>query len=52
MPKFITSDSQMSVQWTGFESKVDMMLYYVAVSGNNGTNQMDCKSLVSYNHTL
>ena len=48
MPEYISSDNEMSVQWDGFESKVEMMLYYVAVSEDDAAARVDCKQLVRY----
>ena len=46
MPEYIISDNEMSIQWDGFQSEVDMMLYYVAVSGDSAAETEDCKQLV------
>ena len=48
MPEYISSDKEMSIQWNGFESKVEMMLYYVAVSEDDAATKVDCKQLVRY----
>ena len=47
MRRFITSESEMSVQWVGFESKADMMLYYIAVADSPTARPEDCKHYVS-----
>ena len=47
MPQYIISDNEMSIQWDGFQSEVDMMLYYVAVSDSSAAETEDCKQLVS-----
>ena len=52
MPRFITSDSEMSVQWVGFESKADMMLYYIAIADSDTAKPEDCKHYVSLSYSL
>ena len=50
MPQYIISDNEMSIQWDGFQSEVDMMLYYVAVSDDSAAETEDCKQLVRSHH--
>ena len=47
MPRYIASNSMMSIQWRDFQSRVNMLLYYVAVADNSQANPDDCEYYVS-----
>ncbi|XP_076116641.1 uncharacterized protein LOC143084119 [Mytilus galloprovincialis] len=43
MNDYINTDRQVDVQFEGFTSKLDILMYYVAISNNTDLNGTDCK---------
>lgn len=44
----MNSLSELEVQYEGFISRLDILMYYVAVSNNTEANHTSCKEYVSY----
>lgn len=49
MNDYIRTDSYVDVQFEGFTSKLDILMYYVALSNNTDPAGTDCKLYVSRN---
>jgi hypothetical protein len=47
MPAYINNHTYVEVQWSGFVSKVDIMMYYVAMSNNTDAMNTSCILYVS-----
>lgn len=47
MSACISTDKYLDVQWEEFTSKLDIMMYYVAISDHLDANGTNCKSYVS-----
>lgn len=47
MDDYVNTDTYLDVQFEGFYSKLDILMYYVAVSNHSGVNGTDCKRYVS-----
>ncbi|VDH98959.1 Hypothetical predicted protein [Mytilus galloprovincialis] len=43
MEKFIPTDTYLDIQFEGFSSKLDILMYYVALSNNSDANNTNCK---------
>lgn len=43
----VNSLSELEVQYEGFTSRLDILMYYVAVSNNTEANHTSCKEYVS-----
>ena len=48
MKDYINTDSHVDVQFEGFTSKLDILMYYIALSNNTDANSTDCKQYVSF----
>ena len=48
MEKFIPTDTYLEIQFEGFTSQLDILMYYVALSNNSDANNTNCKAYVSY----
>ncbi|KAK3612515.1 hypothetical protein CHS0354_024486 [Potamilus streckersoni] len=46
MPDFVPTNEHLDVNWEGFTSKVDILLYYVALSNNSLANGTSCKHYI------
>ncbi|KAK3612537.1 hypothetical protein CHS0354_024514 [Potamilus streckersoni] len=46
MPDFVPADKNLDVNWEGFTSKVDILMYYVALSNNSLANGTSCKRYI------
>lgn len=49
---FVNSLSELDVQYEGFTSRLDMLMYYVAVSNNTDANDTNCVKYVSIFTTI
>ena len=47
MDEFINSDNSIELQWEGFESNLEIMMYYVAIGNSSDALGHDCKQYVS-----
>ncbi|XP_052806219.1 uncharacterized protein LOC128235437 [Mya arenaria] len=45
MPSFVNDTNQLQYSWNGFSSKVDIMLYYIALS-NGFANESNCRKYI------
>ena len=48
MKDYINTDSHVDVQFEGFTSKLDILMYYIVLSNNTDANSTDCKQYVSF----
>ena len=48
MKEYISTDKSLDVQFQSFYSKLDILMYYVAVSNYTGVSGTDCKQYVSH----
>ncbi|XP_076085507.1 uncharacterized protein LOC143056307 [Mytilus galloprovincialis] len=46
MQKFIPTDTYLEIQFEGFSSKLDILMYYVALSNNSDANNTNCKAYI------
>ncbi|VDI54125.1 Hypothetical predicted protein [Mytilus galloprovincialis] len=46
MGDYVSSDTYLDIQFEGFSSKVEILMYYVAVSNYTGVNGTDCKHYI------
>ena len=49
MNTFISTGTYLDVQFEGFSSKLDILMYYVTLSNNSDANNTNCKNYVSKN---
>ena len=47
MPDFIDNTKEIGVQFEEFESKLDILMYYVAMSSHSQSEETDCQPFVS-----
>ena len=47
MPDFIDNTKEIGVQFEEFESKLDILIYYVAMSSHSQSEETDCQPFVS-----
>lgn len=52
MPRYITSETEMGIQWNDFKSNVGMLLYYVAVADTDRASLDECKRYVRKHYFL
>jgi hypothetical protein len=48
MEEYVSTDKSLDVQFQSFYSKLDILMYYVAVSNYSGVTGTDCKQYVSH----
>ncbi|CAG2210833.1 unnamed protein product [Mytilus edulis] len=46
MEKFIPTDTYLEIQFEGFTSQLDILMYYVALSNNSDANNTNCKAYI------
>lgn len=49
---FVNSLSELDVQYEGFTSRLDILMYYIAVSNNTDANDTNCVKYVSFFTTI
>ena len=47
MNDYVSTDTHLDVQFEGFTSKLDILMYYIALSNNTKAHGTDCKQYVS-----
>ena len=47
VPDYIYTTTYVEFEWSGFQSQLDIMLYYVALSNNTLAKDEECKHYVS-----
>jgi len=47
MSRYVSTDKYLELQWEGFTSDLDILMYYIAISNNSDANQTSCKNYVS-----
>ncbi|ESO82597.1 hypothetical protein LOTGIDRAFT_236952 [Lottia gigantea] len=46
MPEYIKNNTVIDIQWNEFQSKVGMMMYYIAISSNNTVTEDQCRQFI------
>ncbi|XP_076085326.1 uncharacterized protein LOC143056125 [Mytilus galloprovincialis] len=46
MQKYIATDTYLDIQFEGFTSKLDILMYHVALSNNSDANNTNCKAYI------